>query len=430
MSQQYTPDWESIDSRPVPAWFDDAKFGIFIHWGLYSVPAWAKRGEYAEWYWECMKKGQETWDFHKATYGEDFQYQDFVKDFTCDMFDPDQWADLFARAGARYIVPTSRHHDGFCLWPSGHAWNWNSVDVGPHRDLMGELTQAVRARDMKMGFYYSLYEWYRPLYLESPERYALEHMIPQLKDVVERYSPSIIFTDGEWDHPWETWHSPEFLAWLFNESPCRDDVVINDRWGKGTRSEHGGYYTTEYGEVGEGKALDAARKWEECRGIGASFGYNRNETSEDYLSSAECIHLLADMVSKGGNLLLNIGPTADGRVPEIQQERLLDMGAWLDVNGRAIYETHPWKSPEGDTRFTMNGDDRYCICLKWPKEEIRIDGLKATDGATVSLLGSECPVDWECEGDGVTVRVPCISPSEVPCNHAWTLQLSGFSAKQ
>ena len=195
-TRRYEPNWESLDARPIAPWFDEAKFGIFIHWGVYSVPAWSPKGTYSEWYWWSMQdKNGETRKFHDRTYGAEFTYQDFAPMFKAELFDPDQWADLFARSGARYVILTSKHHDGFCLWPSAYSWNWNSVDIGPHRDLVGELGESVRAKNMRMCLYYSLYEWFRPLYLESPERYALEHMIPQMKEVVERYLPSLIYTD-------------------------------------------------------------------------------------------------------------------------------------------------------------------------------------------------------------------------------------------
>ncbi len=343
--EKFEPTWESLDSRPCPPWFDEAKFGIFIHWGVYAVPAWSPKGTYSEWYWDAMQnRNGPTWKFHEKTYGAAFKYQDFAPMFKAELYDPAVWADVFARSGAKYVVLTSKHHDGFCLWPSRESWNWNSADVGPHRDLLGDLTNAVRARGMKMGIYYSLYEWFNPVYRQDVNRYVNEHMLPQIKDVVTRYKPSVIFSDGEWDHPWQTWRSPEFLAWLFNESPCREDVVVNDRWGKECRSRHGGYFTTEYGEVGGGKELFAGRKWEENRGIGASFGYNRNEELGEYRTAEELIHLLVSIVSKGGNLLLDVGPTSDGRIPVIMQQRLIEMGEWLNVNGEAIYGTKRWRA--------------------------------------------------------------------------------------
>ena len=429
---KYEPSWESIDSRPTPGWFSEAKFGIFIHWGVYAVPAWGPKGRYSEWYWNAMqnKKGP-TWAFHAKTYGEEFAYQDFAPMFKAEMFDPDQWADIFAKSGARYVVLTSKHHDGFCLWPSAESWNWNSVDVGPHRDLLGDLTESVRKRGLKMGFYYSLYEWYHPLYRTEPSRYVDEHMIPQFKDVVERYKPSLIFADGEWDHPSEFWKSTELLAWLFNESACRDDVVINDRWGKETRSAHGGYYTTEYGHVGGKKDLSKGRAWEECRGMGASFGYNRYEDISDYKSAAELIHVLIEMVCRGGNLLLDIGPTADGRIPVIMQQRLVEIGEWLEVNGEAIYGTKPWEhESDGEfVRYTSKGDAVYAICLNWPGPELVLSAPKPGSGTVVTILGRDEPLNWEIAGGNMRIEVPPLSVDEVPCSHAYVFKLAGAESK-
>ena len=206
-------------------------------------------------------------------------------------------------------MPTSKHHEGFCLWPSAEAsrtWGrpWNAVEIGPKRDLMGELSAAVRKRGLKFGFYYSLYEWYNPLWLKDRKRYVDEHFLPQFKDVVSRYSPAIIFGDGEWDMPSKDWKSEQLLAWLFNESPCKDEVVINDRWGKDCRHKHGGYWTTEYAAG----LKDDSHPWEESRGMAYSYGYNRAERIDDYKTGREFILVLCDLVSRGGNFLLDIGP--------------------------------------------------------------------------------------------------------------------------
>ena len=229
---------------------------------------------------------------------------------------------------------TSKHHDGFCLWPSAQSWNWNSVDVGPHRDLAGELTEAVKKRGLRMG-YSSLYEWYHPLYRSDPATYVENHMLPQIKDLVIRYKPDIVWGDGEWEHPDDVWKSREFLAWLYNESPVKDTVAVNDRWGKGTRSKHGGYYTTEYSQ--EKLAQDGTdHPWEECRGIGHSFGCNRNERLSHYTTPEKLVHMLVDIVSKGGNLLLDIGPTADVRIRSSWSSVSAKWVEWLKVNGEAI----------------------------------------------------------------------------------------------
>ncbi|MBP9902957.1 MAG: alpha-L-fucosidase [Verrucomicrobiota bacterium] len=446
VGQKYEPNWKSLDSRPIPGWFDDAKFGIFIHWGVYSVPAWGAKGSYAEWYWDAMQnKNGATWKFHVQHYGEQFKYQDFAPKFTAELFEPDQWADLFVRAGARYVVLTSKHHEGFCLWPNADSWNWNSVDQGPHRDLCGDLAKAVRARGLKMGFYYSLYEWFNPVYQMDFPRFVREHFHPQFKDLVNRYQPSLIFADGEWAHSSSEWKSEELLAWLFNESPGRDEVVIDDRWGKDTRSRHGGYFTTEYGEVGGDTKLNADRKFEECRAIGASFGYNRNETIDDYQSAYGLVCLLVNLVAKGGNLLLDIGPTADGRIPVIMQQRLVEMGDWLRVNGEAIYGTQPWKvHGEGptqpakghaaertqvfqpsDIRFTTKAGAIYAMCLALPTGSIRITSLGRSTAPTaggirsVGLLGSDEKLTWSQEADALVVQCPRSFSSR----HAITLKV-------
>ena len=418
---RYQPNWASIDSRPIPGWYDDAKFGIFVHWGLYSVPAWGPKGKYAEWYWNAMEDRQgPTWQFHVRNYGPAFRYQDFVPWFKAEMFDPDQWADLFERSGARYVVLTAKHHEGFCLWPSAEAPKWNSVDVGPHRDLAGDLAKAVRAKGLKMGYYYSLYEWYNPLYLADVRRYVDQHMLPQLKDLVERYRPSLLFADGEWSHPSETWRSTGFLAWLFNESAARAEVVINDRWGKDTRSRHGGYYTLEYGKVEKGRELAAGRKWEECQGIGSSFGYNRNEDLADYKSADQLIRLLVETVARGGNLLLDIGPTADGRIPVIMQERLAEMGEWLKVNGEAIYGSHPWRqSADGEKiRYTAKDGAVYAIVLGGPGLDVVLSAVNQP--AKVQLLGYNGSVGSLVQDGKLRVAVP-----RVDLRYAWVYKLTG-----
>lgn len=436
---RYSADWQSIDSRPIPGWFTDAKFGIFIHWGLYSVPAWGPTegnvyDKYAEWYWSRQnpdgKPSKAFTEFHNKTFGEKFRYQDFVSGFKAEMFEPDQWADVFAQSGAKYIVLTSKHHEGFALWPSQHSWNWNSFDVGPHRDLAGDLTKAVKAKGLHMGFYYSLYEWFNPLYKKDPGRYVDEHMLPQMKDLVNRYLPDIVWTDGEWDMPSEKWKSAEFLAWLYNDSPVKESVVVNDRWGKETRGKHGGYYTSEYdlmhSENLAGKQI--AHPWEECRGIGGSFGYNRNENLKDYQSSGELIRILIDKVARGGNLLLNIGPTADGRIPVIMQQRLFDMGEWLRVNGEGIYGTKTWDQAPGIDKntqifYTVKGNDLFVIVTQWQDKPWVVTG--AVKPKSVSMLGYNGKVKFSVSGNRVTIAPPPITPATSPCQHAWVFKLAG-----
>ncbi|QEH43350.1 alpha-L-fucosidase [Chitinophaga sp. XS-30] len=468
-AQQYKPTWESLDSRPVPAWFENAKFGIFIHWGVYAVPAWSPKGVYSEWYQYWLQSRSvfgnnnpsptAVFDHHNRVWGKDFSYYQFADHFKAEDYDPDAWAKLFEKSGAKYIVLTSKHHDGFALWPSKEASKafgrpWNAMDAAAKRDLLGDLTTAVKKTDVKMGFYYSLYEWYNPLYAgKQYDKYVDEHMLPQMKELVNNYQPDIVWTDGEWDQSDTLWKSREFLTWLYNESPVKAHVAVNDRWGKGMRQQHGGYYTTEY-EVG--KTYD--RPWEECRGMGFSFGYNRNEDVEDYNSAQSLIYLLLDIVSSGGNLLLDIGPDAHGKIPPIMQERLLQIGKWLDVNGEAIYNTRSWKEhvqwsegrrdwkpapgmvsgeallkqtvdPEPgfavkELFFTRNGSTVYAIAPQLPEGKLLIKGLQPSGRTTVSILGLNKPLAYRKVKDGIEVTVPKLSLREVPCKHAFAFKVT------
>jgi alpha-L-fucosidase len=438
--QKYEPNWASIDSRPVPAWFTDAKFGIFLHWGLYSVPAWGPTDgsiyeKYAEWYWNRMMRpeseaGKKFRKFHDEVYGEKFQYQDFARDFRAEMFDPDAWAEIFKDSGAKYVVLTSKHHEGFTLWPSRHSWNWNAVDLGPHRDLAGDLSRSVKASGLRMGFYFSLYEWFNPLYREDVNKYVDQHMLPQMKDLVTMYEPDILWPDGEWDHQSETWRSTEFLSWLYNDSPVKESIVVNDRWGKETRSRHGGFYTTEYDLVHDqviaGDVI--SHPWEETRGIGGSFGYNRNENLDDYESSGFLIHYLIDKVARGGNLLLNVGPTADGRIPVIQQQRLRDIGDWLRVNGDAIYQTRVWENAppikEGNRIFfTSKGNDLFVILTSWDEEKIVINDLKRP--VKIEMMGYKGDIKFSHSGRRLVISPPALNPSNNPSPYAWVYKISG-----
>ncbi len=427
-AQNYQPNWSSLDTRPTPSWYSNAKFGIFIHWGLYSVPAWATNSNadgfgsnYAEWYWQRLyatnlKIHKEFVAFHDSVYGKNFQYADFAPKFTCELFNPDQWAQLFKDAGAKYVVLTSKHHDGFCLWPSAQSWNWNAVDVGPHKDLAGLLSTAVKKAGLHMGFYYSLYEWFNPIYKTDVKKYVDQRMLPQMKDLVTRYQPDVLWTDGEWEQSAATWRSEEFLSWLFNESPSKNNIVVDDRWGNDTKGKHGSFYTSEYGH-GD---ITAGKPWEETRGIGQSFGYNRNENLNDYASSEQLVHELIKVVASGGNLLLNIGPAADGTIPVIMQQRLMDIGNWLKVNGDAIYETTPWGHNETDLFFTQKQGNVFAIANKWTKE-IVIKNIARPK--KVSMLGYHGPVKYSYRNNLLVIQLPELPPDIIPCQYAWVFKI-------
>lgn len=447
-AQTYQPAWESLDKRPVPQWFEDSKFGIFIHWGVYSVPSWGPTGDsigvydkYSEWYWNKLintgsKVNKNFSRFHLKTYGPNFKYQDFAPMFKAELFNPDDWADLFKKAGAKYVVLTSKHHEGFALWPSAQSWNWNSVDVGPHRDLCGDLSASVKKNGLHMGFYYSLYEWYNPVYQTDLQSYVDDHMIPQMKDLVTRYTPDIVWTDGEWDKPSKDWKSEEFLAWLYNESPVKSSVVVNDRWGNETRSRHGGIFTTEYGLVEGQEGMDEApmHPWEECRGIGTSFGFNRTENLDSYSSAEDLIKLLVSTVSAGGNLLLDIGPAADGTIPVIMQQRLMEIGRWLEVNGEAIYGTRAFIKNKKDEQinpganktlfFTRKESDLYIISTNWPESNIILKGINPSGSIKAGLLGSSVPVSVKRSGNGIVIVPPELTPDDF--QQAYVFKLSNI----
>ena len=370
---KYEPNWESLDKRPMPAWFDEARFGVFICWGPYCVPSWAPKGQYAEWYGNHMRKaGSPTAQFHERVYGKDFKYEQFAPMMKGELFNPDEWADLFQKSGAKYVVLAANYHDGFCLWPSPYAKGWNAADTGPKRDVLGELSESVRKRNLMMGIYYSLYEWYHPLWLSDRQRYVTEHFHPQFKDVVTRYKPALIFADGEWEADDKLWRSEELLAWLFNESPVQGEVVVNDRWGK-SRGKHGSFYESEYG----GGNMGPDHPWQEDRGMGRSYGYNRNESINEYDSAATMIRMLTKCAGGGGNYLLCIGPAADGAIPVIMQERLLQIGEWLKVNGDAIYGSKA--GPFGPRRLPWG------VCTYKPGRIFVI--LHGRPGGTVTLPG-------------------------------------------
>jgi alpha-L-fucosidase len=444
---KFTPDWKSLDSRPNPQWWNDAKFGIFIHWGVYSVPAvaWADwtpspglDGGYAEWYWYWITQfpNGPVRRFHESTYGPAFRYQDFATQdrFHAELFDPDYWADVFVRSGAKYVTLTAKHHDGFCLWPSAQSWNWNSVTNGPHRDLFGELTAAVKRRGLHMGAYFSLYEWYHPLYRSPhPEQYVQEVMLPQLYDLITTYQPTNLFVDGEWEHSASFWQSKEFLVWLFNESPVRHVVAVNDRWGNETRGRHGGYFVCEYSLVTPfcPPGAHPQHPWTQTQGMGHSFGYNRRENTTDYKTTTELISILIDVVSKGGNFDLNIGPAGDGRIPVEMQERLLGIGEWLKVTGEGVYGTHMWKrSAQGDAlRFTAKGSTVYAFVLQWPPTSmLTIYNITISPNLTqVTLLGyNQNYLKWEVINNNkdLLIHLPHLTPSQVPCRHAWALKIT------
>jgi len=354
MKKKYTGTWESVKGHQVPGWYEDCKFGVFIHWGIYSVPAYAPRtwelGEvegneewfcnnpYAEWYYNSINVGiGPTYQHHVRKYGKDFQYDDFIPMWKAEKWNPAQWAGIFKKAGARYVVLTTKHHDGFCLFQSKYT-DFHTLNMGPKKDITRELTDSVREAGLKMGLYYSgLIDWQYandPIFTDGqnfsnacPTYEYADYSYNQMRELVDLYQPSIFWNDIGW--PKQSEHAmPYFLAHYYNQV---EDGVVNDRF-------NGLYHDYTTKEYQYGKAT-RGEKWEMCRGMGLSFGYNENESDKHLISLPKLVNLLVSTVANNGNLLLNIGPKADGTIPEEQVKRLLALGDWLTINGEGIYET-------------------------------------------------------------------------------------------
>jgi alpha-L-fucosidase len=442
-SARYDPTWDSLDSRPLPSWYDEAKFGIFIHWGVFSVPSFK-----SEWFWNYWKGGSTSIvDFMKKNYPPGFTYADFAAQFTAEFYDPAQWADLFKAAGAKYIVLTSKHHEGFTNWNSSVSFNWNSMDVGPKRDLVGDLAAAIRSRtDIHFGLYHSLFEWFNPMYLDDQKggyktrNFVERKTMPELYELVNQYKPDVVWSDGDAGST-DYWNSTGFLAWLYNDSPVKDTVVTNDRWGTGTGCKHGGYYTcSDRYDPG----VLQKHKWENCMTIDrSSWGFRRDATMASIMSINDLIKTLAETVSCGGNLLMNVGPTHDGRIVPIFEERLRQFGQWLNVNGEAIYASKPWafqndtitkdiwytsqKSPAGSVVV-------YAILLDWPGDTLTLGAPVATPSTKVTMLGYkglDATFEWTTTGvnnvNAMVIKIPPIPINKLPSLWAWVLKLESLS---
>ena len=341
--------WDTLPQR-LPDWFRDAPLGIFIHWGPYSVPAWAEptaelgavpddagwfaHNPYAEWYFNTIRiEGSPAAEHHREVHG-DAPYDDFLDQWDTSAFDPAAWADLFRRAGADYVVPTTKHHDGVTLWDAPGTGDRNTVRRGPQRDLVGEIASAVTDAGLRFGVYYSGgLDWHvrptEPLVsgedvhdLKRPRddeygKYCSAHV----RDLIDRYAPDVFWNDIGW--PDENFHFDEgglgeLLEHFYAERP---EGLINDRFA----GAHQDFVTTEYqaGEIPEGQP------WENCRGVGLSFGYNQVEDAAQYMTGAQAVRHVVDAVSKGGRVLLNVGPRADGSLHELQVAALESLGEFM-----------------------------------------------------------------------------------------------------
>jgi alpha-L-fucosidase len=441
------PTWDSLKtSYTVPGWFRDAKFGIFMHWGLYAVPAHA-----SEWYEKHMYGNPEITKWHTDKFGppDKFGYKDFIPMFTCSNWDPNAWAKLFKQAGAKIVIPTAEHHDGFALWDS--AVNpWNAKQMGPHRDLIGDLGKAVRKQGLKFGisnhgiehFTFiqptpgvsnDLYDpnW-KDFYSVADRSDAacekfLESWVAQNEELIDKYRPDILwFDNGVNDRIFDPLKL-KVAAYYYNRAA---------KWDKNVSLSTKGYGSPGGAAYLEGSIMDFERSsrmpktltdfpWQVDEPVLYRFGYTENSS----IASADgCVRLLVEATSKNGALLLNISPKGDGTIPDDQQKLLLQIGAWLHVNGEAIYATRPWKQfGEGGSRgirFTTKGNNLYAISLAWPTNGINIASLATTNVAgkvkSVTLLGHKGKLDFSQDEAGLKINLP----AEKPCDYAWVFKIT------
>jgi alpha-L-fucosidase len=468
----FRPDWESLQKYEAPEWYRDAKFGIFIHWGVYSVPAFG-----SEWYPRMMYvKDSPEYKHHIATYGtqDKFGYKDFIPMFKAEHFDPAAWAELFKKSGAKYVVPVAEHHDGFAMYDSGLS-DWTVAKMGPRRDTTGELAKAVRAAGLHFGVSSHRVEHnfflgpgrtipsdvndpqYAMLYgpahnwMMNPGGTPLNNdftyvsqawandWLARASELVEKYHPDIVYFDWWIGQPSIRGNLTRFAAFYYNASLKFGDYVGVINYKDYAMQDHSAVLDIERGQLGDLRPLP----WQTDTSVSnKSWGYISNDT---FKSPEFIVHQLVDIVSKNGNLLLNIGPRSDGTIPDEVQKVLLDVGAWLHVNGEAIYGTRPWRiygegptrvaagtfhdtdtanyKPE-DFRFTSKGDTLYAIGLAWPTDgEAIIHSLARTAGSepvqSVELLGSNGKVQFEQRADGLHVSLPGQSPAK----YAYVLRL-------
>lgn len=436
----------ALSAHPVPEWFRDAKLGIFVHWTAATVPAFAplsddpftlgrERGweyalahsPYVEWYQNSLAIEGSPVARHHAEHWPGVTYDEFVRRFitATEHWDPEVWADLFAFAGARYVVFVTKHHDGVTLWPSAtpnpHKHGWST-----RRDCVGELAGAVRARGLRYGVYYSggldwtfgglpitSFEAMLRAIPTSPEycAYADAHW----RELIARVGPDVLWNDIAYP---SGANGPRLIADYYAAHP---DGVVNDRFdvlGVQLGTAHADFVTPEYSSHSD--APD--RMFEVCRGMGHSFGYNAWEGEEDYLAPDDLVRLLIEVVASGGNLLLNVGPTATGEIPAAQVRRLTALGAWLRINGEAIHGTRPWggaTDSTGDIRYTRRGETVYAIVLASPDgREVEL-GVRPAPGASVRRLGDLVPCEWRPTQQGCQVLLPV--PMAVGPAHAFAI---------
>jgi alpha-L-fucosidase len=458
---KWKPTPESIDSHTAPEWLLDAKFGMFIDWGLWSVAGWAPKQKdkamYPDWYENRLETDSATIIYHKKNWGSDFKRDDFIPLFTASKFDPEKLAATAADAGMKYIVPFCKHHSGFCLWPSSFTMR-DAGDRGPRRDLIGPLTESCKKNGLKFGFYFSLEEWEYPLinnegkivnrvwggkteaYTEDLEKkasgkiavknFAEDYIVPQATEFIDKYDPDILWYDGEWSTSVYDLHSYDISSYFYNKAEGRKEVAVNDRYGvekdgKWLRFKRGDMFTSEFHDHEDDSKT---HPWEENRGISQSFGFNWMDTEENVISSKSFVDMFSDIVANGGNLLLIVNLDGQGALPEVEENRLKDIGKWLKINGEGIYGTRRYSSvSEGSVDYTLGKDKNkvFAIMKKWPGKEIHLKKVLARKGSIIQLLGYDQSLEWSATKEETIVRFPenLQDPANRPCDYAWTLKI-------
>ncbi|MGS2738353.1 alpha-L-fucosidase [Sinomicrobium sp. M5D2P17] len=428
---------EAFDERM--AWWRDARFGMFIHWGAYAVPAGRYEGKEVN--------GIGEWIMYNAKIPIDV-YEGYVKEFNPTAFNAEEWVTRMKNAGMKYMVITSKHHDGFCLWDSG-VTDYDIIDFSPYgKDILKALSDACKAQGVKFGLYHSIMDWHHPdaqadTYAggepseNNEERFAdyLEsYLKPQLKELVDNYDPAILWFDGEWEKEFTHEQGQELYQYVRELNP---NIIINNRVDKGRKgmqgmnkddSDYAGDFGTPEQEILDGTSdLD----WESCMTMNDTWGYKTDD--QNWKSSKELIRNLVDAAAKGGNYLLNIGPDAKGNIPEASLERLADVGTWMKVNGEAVYGTESPESgyKEGENiRFTRKKDTPfyYAVTFEKPGKTFHVEKLRPEEGSEVVLLGYEQPLEWNYSAEsGLTISVPAEALQATGDTQAWTFKIKAVT---